>query len=113
MKVASILLVAGETASGVVLVSRMAASSIEPPIQKEDQDRPSTAMPVNEVKSGKFKVSVIGPGSIEAARSMNMISEVDGITTILSILPEGTHVKKGVLVCDLDSVSFRNQLGGP
>ena len=36
--------------------------------------------------------------------------EKAGSTRILSILPEGTRVKKGDIVCELDSASFRDEL---
>ena len=35
---------------------------------------------------------------------------VEGSTTIISILPEGSKVKKGDLVCELDSALLRDQL---
>lgn len=36
--------------------------------------------------------------------------EKPGSTRIISILPEGTKVKKGQIVCELDSASFRDEL---
>ncbi|MDG3003482.1 efflux RND transporter periplasmic adaptor subunit [Paludisphaera mucosa] len=38
------------------------------------------------------------------------MEEKPGSTRIISILPEGTPVKKGDLVCELDSASFRDEL---
>ena len=110
VKIASVLLVAGATATGVCLISERAVSGIEPPTQKKAQTKAVSDVPVAEVKSGKFKVSVSELGSIEAARSMDVLCQVEGQTTIIAILPEGTRVKKGQLVCELDSAALRDRL---
>ncbi len=39
-----------------------------------------------------------------------MTNQVEGQTTIISIKPEGTSVRKGELVCELDSATLRDQL---
>src|SRR5437773_2493719 len=72
--------------------------------------RPQGGYAVAEVKPGKFKVSVTEVGSLEAAQRMDVMCQIEGRTTIISILPEGTRVKKGDLVCELDSASLRDQL---
>ena len=110
VKIASILLVAGATASGIGLNSRRAVSGVEPPTQKKAQAKAASDMPVAEVKNGTFKLSVSGPGSIEPGRRMDMLCQVEGSTTIISIMPEGTRVKKGDVVCELDSASLRDRL---
>jgi multidrug resistance efflux pump len=52
------------------------------------------------------------PGVREAAdpRSIVVRSEVEGLTTIILLLPEGTEVEKGDLVCELDSANLRDDL---
>ena len=67
-------------------------------------------MRVTQVKSGKFQFVVPGPGTIEVARRMDLMCLIEGRTTIINIVPEGTRVKKGDLVCELDSASLRDQL---
>ncbi len=67
-------------------------------------------MPVAEVRKGEFKFSVAAPGSIEAARRLDMLCQIKGLTTIMTIVPEGSRVKKGDLVCELDSSLLRDQL---
>src|SRR5690606_23486840 len=47
-------------------------------------------MPVHEVKSGPLAYTVLARGSLESANSTDVISEVEGETTILMIQPEGT-----------------------
>jgi multidrug resistance efflux pump len=43
-------------------------------------------------------------------RDVMVVSEVEGRTTILSIVPGGKEVKRGELVCELDSSALRDQL---
>jgi RNA polymerase sigma factor (sigma-70 family) len=40
----------------------------------------------------------------------NVVNDVEGKTIVLSILPVGTRVKKGDLVCELDSANLRDAL---
>jgi HlyD family secretion protein len=67
-------------------------------------------VPVHEVRPGKLRVSVVERGSLEAARTADVLCQVENQTTILSIRPEGTSVARGELVCQLDSASLRDQL---
>jgi multidrug efflux pump subunit AcrA (membrane-fusion protein) len=41
---------------------------------------------------------------------IRVYNEVEGRTTIISLLPEGMSVKKGQVVCELDSADFRDAL---
>jgi HlyD family secretion protein len=67
-------------------------------------------MPVHVVKPGKIKVVVEARGSLEAARTADLYCPIEGQSTILSLVPEGRAVKKGDLVCELDSSGLRDQL---
>ncbi len=55
-------------------------------------------------------------GTLEAASSQDLICEVESrspgapATTIKWIIPEGTFVKKGDLVCELDSAALEDQI---
>ncbi len=49
-------------------------------------------------------------GSLESAANKDSLCEVEGGTTIIKILPEGTKVKEGDLVCELDSASLKDAL---
>lgn len=62
------------------------------------------------IKPGKLSVVVKEKGSIESANNKDVHCEVEGGTTIISIKPEGTKVKEGEIVCELDSASLRDQL---
>ncbi|MDG3008028.1 efflux RND transporter periplasmic adaptor subunit [Paludisphaera mucosa] len=49
-------------------------------------------------------------GSLESGKNREVINRVEGQTTILFIAPDGSSVKKGDLVCELDSAPLRDKL---
>jgi HlyD family secretion protein len=67
-------------------------------------------VPATTVKAGKLSVTVIERGSLEASQAADAYCRVEGQTTIIMILPDGSAVKTGQLVCQLDSSSLRNKL---
>jgi RND family efflux transporter MFP subunit len=107
-----VLLVACATVTGAGLLAARGTASAEPRGQEAARAiaKPDSDVPVSEVKPGKFKVSVVENGSLEASRSESVMCLVEGQTTIISILPEGSKVKKGDFVCELDSASLKDQL---
>jgi RND family efflux transporter MFP subunit len=69
------------------------------------------AVPAFEVKRGTLRGDVFVWGVLEAASPRpDVVCEVEGTTVILKILPEGTAVKQGDLVCELDSSRLRDRL---
>ena len=56
-----------------------------------------------EVKQGPLKISIIEPGAIKAREQMIIKNEVEGRRSIIYLIPEGTRVKKGDLLVELDS----------
>jgi len=58
----------------------------------------------------KLPVVVKERGNLESAKNLDVQNEVEGMTTIIFILPEGTRVKKGDKVAELDSGTLRDQL---
>lgn len=63
-----------------------------------------------EIRRGPLPITVTEKGSLESAKNEVVYNQVEGSTTILMILPEGTKVKKGDLVCELDSATLRESL---
>ena len=63
-----------------------------------------------QVRPGKLAVIVKEKGNLESAANKDVHCEVEGGTTIIMILPEGTRVKEGDVVCELDSASLRDSL---
>src|SRR5262249_31819481 len=109
-KVASVLLVAGATASGVNVLAQKGASGVEPRLGGNPQVARADDLAVHEVKPGKLAGTVIERGSLEVARVGTVFCQVEGGSTIIRLVPEGTRVKKGDLVCELDSAGLKDQL---
>lgn len=55
------------------------------------------------VRKGDLQVTVTETGTLDSARNAILTCQVEGSTTIISIVPEGTFVKEGDIVCELDS----------
>jgi HlyD family secretion protein len=112
LKTVPVFLVASATVTGAGLLAARGTASDDPRGQEavKDVTKPGSDVPVSEVKPGKLKVSVIENGTLEPARWENELCQVEGSTTIISILPEGSKVKKGDLVCELDSAALKDQL---
>src|SRR6187402_1483269 len=55
------------------------------------------------VRRGPLPISVVAAGSLSPAETISLASGVEGRTTILDIVPEGTRVTKGEVVCELDA----------
>ncbi len=62
------------------------------------------------VKPSHLPVTVVERGTLESSQNEDVFCQVEGQTTIISILPEGTHVTKGQLVCQLDSSALEDNL---
>jgi RND family efflux transporter MFP subunit len=58
----------------------------------------------------KVAVTVATRGDIESAKNLDVVSQVEGQATIIFIKAEGSPVKKGELVCELDSAALRDAL---
>lgn len=52
---------------------------------------------------GELVVTVTEKGELEAIDAVNVINELEGVGKLVSIVPEGTFVKKGELVAQLDA----------
>ena len=66
----------------------------------EEKD-PTKEMPTFEVKQGPLRISIIESGTMNAREQVVIKNEVEGTTTILSLVPEGALVKKGDLLWHL------------
>jgi HlyD family secretion protein len=71
-----------------------------------DADAPLT----HTVARGDLAISFTERGSIEASESTQIFCRVEGNTTIVSIVAEGTKVKEGDLLVEFDSSSFTQQI---
>ncbi len=110
LKSASVLIVLGATVCGAGwLAQRGTTPAIAQAQQNIDVPRDAELITYT-VKPGPLLVSVIGPGSLEPGRTLDAYCLVEGSTTIISIKPEGSAVKKGEVVCELYSPALKDRL---
>jgi len=76
-------------------------------VLKPDSE-PQRDLSYYEVKRGDFLISIVEGGNIEAVKEEIVRSEVEGVARIIYIVPEGSTVKKGDLLVELDSASSQD-----
>src|SRR5688572_17764370 len=96
---AAILLVVGL----LVLVAAVAGFRKwkTPPPQKSE---------FHKVKRGDMLISVVEGGALKAVKESIIRSEFEGISRIISIVPERTYVKQGELLVELDSSELKDRV---
>src|SRR5688572_2834213 len=62
------------------------------------------------VKKGDFLISVVEGGTLQAVNEVSIRNEVEGTARVIYIVPEGSFVKKGDLLVELDSASAQDQV---
>lgn len=62
------------------------------------------------VRLGELEINVVEKGALESSKNQDEFCKVEGGTTIITILAEGTQVTKGQLVCELDSAALNDSL---
>ena len=62
------------------------------------------------MRRGPFTVSIVEPGNLSAVNEVSVRSEVEGTARIIFIVPEGSFVKKGDLLVELDSAAAQDQV---
>lgn len=67
-------------------------------------------MPIFRVKPGPLLISVTEAGTIQAREQIVIKSEVEGTSTILYLVAEGTRVKEGDMLVELDASKLADQL---
>ncbi|MDD5458458.1 MAG: efflux transporter periplasmic adaptor subunit [Phycisphaerae bacterium] len=66
-------------------------------------------MPVFTAKRGPLTISFVESGTIKAREQIIIKNEVEGRTSIISLIPEGSRVKKGDLLVELDASGLEDQ----
>jgi HlyD family secretion protein len=72
-------------------------------------EKPGEARPVFAVRRGPLTISVTESGTVKAKEQIIIKNEVEGRTTIISLVPEGTRVRKGDLLVELDASSLEDR----
>jgi HlyD family secretion protein len=75
----------------------------------KDKSGESSDGPTYQVKRGPLTISFVESGAIKARDQIIIKNEVEGRTSIISLIPEGTRVKKGDLLVELDASSLEDQ----
>lgn len=63
-----------------------------------------------EVRTGDFTVTIIEGGTLAAVSEVSIRNEVEGTSRIIYIVPEGSYVKKGDVLVELDSAQAQDQV---
>lgn len=61
-------------------------------------------------KRGDFMISIVEGGTLKAVHEITVRSELEGAAKIISIVPEGSYVKEGDLLVELDSSDLRERV---
>ncbi len=109
-KAAAVLLVFGATASGAGLLVHSRAPAAPMPARTDVEPAGGDEPMIFQVKPAAFELTFVEPGQLESSKNQDMFSNVKGTTTIIMLKPEGTRVKKGEIVCELDSAALRDQM---
>lgn len=65
---------------------------------------------VAHVKRSSLRITVVERGSLESCKTVDGICEVGGQNKVVFLVPEGTNVKKGDVVCKLDDSDIKKNL---
>jgi len=68
------------------------------------------AQPTFHVRKGPLTISVVESGTIKSLEQVSLKSEVEGQTTLIYLVPEGTRVQKGDLLVELDASKLQDEL---
>ncbi|MBU0637236.1 MAG: efflux RND transporter periplasmic adaptor subunit [Planctomycetes bacterium] len=69
----------------------------------------SGKVPTFEVREGPLTINVIESGTIKSQEQVILKSDVEGQTTLIYLVPEGTEVEQGTLLVELDASSLNDQ----
>jgi HlyD family secretion protein len=61
------------------------------------------------VRKGDLRISVIETGTLKATKSVDIVSELEGQSVLLHLVPEGTHVQEGELLAELDASNLEER----
>jgi len=84
-------------------------SSVSKPL-KSFFTGPSLDIITSEVRLLDLQITVVEKGALESSKNQDEFCKVEGGTSIIMIKPEGSRVKQGELVCELDSAALADSL---
>src|SRR5688500_5060290 len=78
-------------------------------LARSNNDRPSSNGAMFTVARGPLTISVSEAGTVKSREQAIIKSEVEGQNTLLYLVPEGTRVKEGDLLVELDVSQMQDQ----
>lgn len=72
-------------------------------------DEASLAVDGATVQRGPLRITVMERGNLEAAESTTLKSQLEGRSTVLWLIDEGTVVEEGELLCELDTSELQDR----
>ena len=76
----------------------------------QGQEDPTSGYSTFVAKRGPLTISVLESGTISPQEQIVLRNEVEGRTTIVSLVPDGSTVKKGDLLVELDSSTLKDAI---
>jgi len=76
---------------------------------KDERQSQRMSTPSYTIKKGPLVINITESGTIKPKNQIILKSEVQGKTSILWLIPEGTKVKKGDLLVELDTSELNDQ----
>jgi HlyD family secretion protein len=109
---AAVVVAGGMMVGGAGLIAQTATVLGQARRGGDDAAKPrdGAGLAVQEVKRGSVVAHVTEKGILETSSNYDEYCEVEGQRAIVHLVPEGTQVKKGDVVCQLDSTQLRAQL---
>jgi HlyD family secretion protein len=91
----------------VIVVGVMVAAGAT--LSSSAKKNPNSTWLIGAVASGPLTINVTETGTIKSRQQEIIKSQVEGTATILYLVPEGTRVKKGELLVELDVSKIQDQ----
>jgi len=96
-----------KTLGVIVVVASIALIAVWLTVVRGGED-PMSNFATFTVKRGPLIISVLESGTIQAQEMLTLRNEVEGRTTVVSIVPDGAMVKAGDLLVELDASNLKD-----
>ena len=74
------------------------------------EEDPMSSFPTFIAKRGPLTISVLESGTMSSQEQITLKNEVEGRTTIVSLVPDGSMVKKGDMLVELDASTLKDRI---
>lgn len=103
-------LVNSSLVSRALCIVALASLAILPSCADGASEDTASSAEIVEVKQGPLRIAVREGGELESGRPTKIRSQVEGRNAIIELVPEGSMVTEGQLVCRLDSAGLEDRL---